>query len=512
MAIEVIKENFQSNRLKGAEEAQTLVETQIYLSPTNPEIEKLIWVKTKADILDTRLMKDKLIVTGRVKYDVLYKGPDEERNLHTLDTDVEFREEILIEGIDEEMESFIETRIEHTEWEIFDNKVDLKSLISIKIDVREIEEFELATAINGDENLQTLDEKINYRGFYAQQISYGNIQENITIEDGLPEIHKILNFNIKVKEQETIIAEDRIITSAEVFVNIIYYGEDQIHSLEEEFSLNHFIEMEGVDNTFIPKVRFEDIQGNYEIGTNELGENKVIELDIRIKVIGKSYYENLQNLVVDVYSTTDELDIQGEEIELSENIKTMDYEEEVELELSEVDALEVLDIEVNINNLQRYIEEEDLIIDSILSLDIIYIDRMTGELNKHSGDFPFRTTIDENLDWDIDIRLESTVNDIKYVTKRDGLEIIADVNHNIELLKTRRVYGIVDLEKGVEALGSKERPSITVYIVQKDDTLWDIAKRYGTTMNMIQSLKEGEDRLEPGDKIIIEKQIQDIEI
>src|SRR5690554_3593421 len=100
MAIEVIKDNFQSNKLKGTEEVQSLVEAQIYLSPTKPEIEKLIWVKSKADILDTRLMRDKLILTGRIKYDVLYRGPDELMNLHTLDTDVEFREEIFIEGID----------------------------------------------------------------------------------------------------------------------------------------------------------------------------------------------------------------------------------------------------------------------------------------------------------------------------------------------------------------------------------------------------------------------------
>lgn len=511
MAIEVIKENFQSNKLKGTEEVQALVETQIYLSPTKPEIEKLIWVKNKVDILDTRVFKNKLIVTGKMRYDVLYKSPDEERNLHTMDTDVEFTEEIFIEGIDEDMESYIDTKVEHTEWEIFENKVDLKSLVNIKADVREIKEFQLANEIIGQDGLQTLDEKFNYRGFFAQQISFANLQEKVTIDDDLPEIDNILNFHIEVKEQETIITEDRIITSADVLVNIIYYGEDQIHALEEEFSLNHFIEMEGIDNTFFPKIKFEDVQGNYEIIANELGESKIIDLDIKIKVIGEAHYETLQNLIIDAYSTTDILDIQGEEIELSENIKTMDYKDEVELELGEVDALEVLDIETNINNIQKYIEE-DIVIDSILSLDIIYIDRMTGELSKHSGDFPFRTTIDGNLESDLDIRLESTVEDIKTITRKDGLEIIAYINHNIELLKSRKVYGITDLEKGATALNQEDKPSITIYIVQKGDTLWDIAKRYKTTINMVQSLNGNDQELKPGDKIIIEKTIEDIEI
>lgn len=510
MAIEVIKESFQSNKLKGREEVEALVETQIYLSPAKPEIEKLIWVKNKVDIIDSRIIKDKIIITGRIKYDVLYKSTDEERNLYTLDTDVEFTEEILMEGIEEDMESYIDTKIEHTEWELFENKMDLKSLVNIKLDIREVKEFQLANEIKGEEGLQTLEEQINYRGFFSQQISYANLQESISIDDKLPEIDNILNFHINVREEEVIIAEDRIICSAAVKLNVIYYGEDQIHALEEEFTLNHFIEMEGVDNTFIPKVKFEDVQGNYEIRATELGESKIIHIDIKIKVVGEAYYESLQNLITDAYSITDNLEIQGEEIELSESLKTLDYEDEIELEISEVDALEVLDMEYSISNIQSYIEE-DIIVDSILSLHIIYIHKMTGELTRYSGDFPFRTTIEANLEPDLDIKLESQVKDIRFILNKEGLEVDAKINHNIELLKTRRVFGIVDLEKGAESLSQAKRPSITIYMVQKGDTLWDIAKRYKTTMNMIQSLNES-DELQVGDKIIIEKEVADIEI
>ena len=168
-------------------------------------------------------------------------------------------------------------------------------------------------------------------------------------------------------------------------------------------------------------------------------------------------------------------------------------------------------MEYRISNIQSSIEE-DLIVDSILSLDIIYIHKMTGELTRHSEHFPFRTTIDGNLESDLDIRLESRVSDIRSIIKKDSLEVDAKINHNIELLKTRNVYGIVELEKGTEALSQKSRPSITIYIVQKGDTLWDIAKRYNTTMNMINSLKENQDDLQLGDKIIIEKEVEDIEI
>ena len=92
MAIELIKETFKVEELLGTNENQVLVESEIYLNPSGPALEKVLWVQGKADILNTKIIKDKLIVSGLVKCNLLYKSPDEENNIHILESTKEFRD------------------------------------------------------------------------------------------------------------------------------------------------------------------------------------------------------------------------------------------------------------------------------------------------------------------------------------------------------------------------------------------------------------------------------------
>ena len=57
---------------------------------------------------------------------------------------------------------------------------------------------------------------------------------------------------------------------------------------------------------------------------------------------------------------------------------------------------------------------------------------------------------------------------------------------------------------------SDRRPSIVMYFVQPEDTYWEIAKRYRTTINEIQRVNglSDEDAIEPGMQILITRKAQ----
>ena len=91
MSIEIIKENFQVEEIRGSSEIQSLVETEIYLNTNKPDIENIIWVDGRVEILNTKIIKDKLLVNGLIKFNIVYKTIEEENNINTIEANKDFK-------------------------------------------------------------------------------------------------------------------------------------------------------------------------------------------------------------------------------------------------------------------------------------------------------------------------------------------------------------------------------------------------------------------------------------
>ena len=89
-----------------------------------------------------------------------------------------------------------------------------------------------------------------------------------------------------------------------------------------------------------------------------------------------------------------------------------------------------------------------------------------------------------------DLMVEAVLDFIVDAYKKDELKVIDDIE-------------VKDMDK--DQMGSY--PSITVYVVKKGDTLWDIAKRFNTTVQDIQEVNEldASGNINPLQKLIILK-------
>ena len=511
MAIELIKEAFKVEELKGSNEIQALVETEIYLSTSKPNIEKILWVQGKVEILNTKIIKDKLIISGLTRFNLLYKSVDEENSIQTLDATKEFREELDILGVSDDMISKVKSKIEYIEWDLEPTKVLLKALVNIWGNVVEFRTIEAIKEIQGKETLQALKEKVHYKEVYSREISYASIKDVIRIKEGYPEIDEIVKFSVKTKEVESMVVEDRIITSGEAIVNLIYYGQNKIYSHKETFPFNHFIEMSGVDKDFQSELEYEVIEGSYEIVGNELGERKVVDIEINIRVTGKAFKEKSRELIIDAYSTRDEILLEREGINIKESLKDIKHTEEFKLDINYVDADEILEIDGYPSILDIKFLDDDIVIEGILSLDIQYIDKTSQELSNYKGDFPFKTTLYEEETGEVLLGINTSVDTIDFTLKNDGFSIETDILLDINLSKNRKIYSIKQIVETEKSIDKNNKPSIIIYIVQRGDKLWDIAKRYNTTIEeILTSNNNTTGELNLGDKIIIEKMVEGV--
>ena len=86
-------------------------------------------------------------------------------------------------------------------------------------------------------------------------------------------------------------------------------------------------------------------------------------------------------------------------------------------------------------------------------------------------------------------------------SQTDNIQINIDLNISTKMFKTIQLNIIEDLEE--KELEDKEEYSIIVYFVKAGDTLWNIAKKFRSTVENIKQINNIEDE----DKLAINQQL-----
>lgn len=509
MTVELIKDVLRIEELRGKEETQALVETEIYLNPSKPSIDKILWTDGVVEILTTKVIRDRLIVSGVVKFKIVYKSEEGEDGIFTIDANSDFKEEVEIEGITEEMSAFVKPTIEYIQETIIDErKIGLNALISMRSKVEEVNTLEIIKDVKGKEDLQTLKETIKYKEIHGRETAYSVVKESFEIGDDNPEIEEILKLTISAFDEESTVVDDRIIVSGIVRVKIIYSGGNKVSTVEQELPFNHFLDIPGAIADSNSDLIVEVVEGGYEILENEEGELKILDIDTKLRISGTTYSENEKELIVDAYSTKEKIVIEKEMVNLVENIDNIVHKENIISELPYNDIEEIYSLEGSSTIIDSRFIDEELVVEGILGVQIIYLEKDSQEINTFKEEIPYKFYLpmeDNNGSIDIDINLES----IKATINPESLSIIGMLKHKITISRNRVLDVINLIDETGEIIDKKNRPSITIYIVQKDDVLWDIAKRYNTTLEEIQEANENlsPNNIMPGEKIIIEKKV-----
>ena len=509
--MEIVKDILKVDELKGYEEIESLIETEIYLNQTKPDIENILWADGKVEILSTKIIKDKILVNGLVKFKTAYKSNEEELNIYTLETNGDFREEIEIEGITEEMAVEVKSNLEYIEYDLKDErKVVLKGFINLSGKVEQINLVEIIREVKEGQNLQLLKEKVKYNDILAREDSYALIKEAFEVRENQPPIEEILKIDMNPYEKEFSISADRIIVSGVVECSIIYFGGNKLNSINKEIPFTHFLEMGGLNQDSKCQLNMEVVNEEYELRESLEGDLKIIDLEIKVKILGKIYEQKEKEVIIDAYSTSNKIDLQEEEISLMENIRDIVDRENILKEFKGKGFKEIYAIEGNPQIINSQYVEDKVMIEGILSLNIYYLEDIKDEITTLKEEIPFKSYVTtEELSKDLIINIESSLEELNYNLKDNTLIVDGTIKNHIFIDRERKINIISEIAETDEIIDKKNRPSIIIYIVQKDDVLWDISKRYNTTVEEIILANNitSPSTLMPGEKIIIEKKI-----
>ena len=111
---------------------------------------------------------------------------------------------------------------------------------------------------------------------------------------------------------------------------------------------------------------------------------------------------------------------------------------------------------------------------------------------------------EENLD----IMLE--VENYNVSSQGDNIQVNIELNISTKMFKTIELNIIDNVEE--KELENQEEYSIIVYFVKAGDTLWNIAKKYRSTVENIKQINniEDEDKLEINQQLFIPRYVEKV--
>ena len=156
MSLELVGEPIRINRKIGEDSTQTIVENDIIVPDTKPDIASILLLDGDAWVGGAEAVTDRVLVNGSVKYKILYISEDPEQPVKSITS-------IIVPvcdgytGTAQGMQCRVKCDIEHMEYEILNSrKVNIKAIISLSGKVTEQIEQYITKDITGSEGIQIL--------------------------------------------------------------------------------------------------------------------------------------------------------------------------------------------------------------------------------------------------------------------------------------------------------------------------------------------------------------------
>lgn len=518
MSVELIKDLFKFEQVVGENIAQTIVEGDILVPDTKPDITRVLSVNAKVELNKQEIENGKIAVEGTTCFKILYVSEKEEQPLYGIDSSAGFKQDIEIEGIDAGMKSEVAIEVEHIDFTVNnERKVGVKAIINLTGKCIEEKTVEITKDLTGLDDIQVLKETFQYTDIVGASQSETLVKDGFELGEDEYDIKEILKWNAAVTERETKITDGKIIVSGIINLELLYIDEEydnQLKMIRREIPFTHFVDIADVSADMEYKLKFSIGELFYDIKENIRGERKIVEIEGIVKIEAKVMDIQSREILIDTYSLSREFEITRAEIELKENIgisKTnVLVKETLDIPPEHSPVAEVFSVGIKPILTDYNVALDKVTIEGILEISIIYkAMEEPRSLYSFTREVPFRHYVElEGSEEGMGVEIDLFVEDIDHgIANGEQVEIKANIGAACEVFRTKSIDVISNIEEVEEKADLKSRPSLTVYYIQPEDTLWEIAKTYHTSIEKIIETNQIEDveDVKIGDHIIIEK-------
>lgn len=504
--IEAQRENLSINKLIAEKREIIFVEGDMIVPDSKPDILNTICTSGVVSIYKKEAQDGKVRMDGAINTYIMYMPDGTEQTTRGLNTTIDFSENISVTNCSEGMNVISDIKVKSIEGKVINGrKVGIKATLEVNLKIYLNEDVEVINEIQNQNNIQILKEDLKVNSLVGRGETKIYAKDTIQI-DNMDNLAEILKAQVCFVDRDIKVSYNKILTKSEAEIKIMYLTEDnRINTINYKIPVVGFIDMPNVTEQNISDVNYEI--KNIIIKPNSQDEHSIY-VEIEIEVVCYVYEEKQINLIQDMYSIFENLDFEKKPIMTitdKQNIADIKQIRE-KVNLKEIDGLSLIDVDVIPTIINENKINTKILYEAELNLQFIFQDSK-AQITLKEAKIPFEFTVDNLQNGEtLNTNSNMTVKSKDFIIQDGG-----DINCSIDIQSNTNMYRTANINviDSIEENGEREEQdySIVIYIVKKGDTLWNIAKEFGSTVDGIARVNgiENRDLIFPGQKLYIPK-------
>lgn len=519
--MELVKRHIHMNRRRGSVTSQMTLDDDFNVPDTMDDVEQLILDSGEIQIESAKNQGEKVAVKGKLNFRILYRTPAGQ--VMTLAGGIPFEENVNMPGLSES--DYVQAG-----WELDDlnvgiinsRKLNVKALVTLKIQAETIYDAEAAVDVKFDGNVETLKRTSTVAALGVRRKDTFRVKEVLTLSGNKPDIDTLLWQDIKLRGVNTKPLDGKVHIDGELMVFAIYAGEDgqmPVQCMEESIPFSGEVELDESVEEMIPFITVRLVHKDMEVNPDSDGEMREISLDVVMELDMRLYEEEEVELLSDLYALDREILPDTGEACFDQIAARNLLKNKIQEKVSLPSGQRILQIchsdgDVKIDEIQ--IGDGELSIDGVLEVRLLYLTADDASpVGASTEMLPFHMTAEvPSVSPNSAYQIEPGIEQISAVMLGgETVEIKGVITADILVLRQVCEQVILDVKEqpvNVEAL--KQMPGIVGYLVQPGDSLWKIARTFHTSVEDIMAANNLPDSaIHSGDKLILVKAVRERE-
>lgn len=517
--MELSKSLIHMNNLKGQIVTQITLDDDFNVPDAKADIDKYITRDAMVHIESAKASEGRVNVRGKMDFKILYEGGNEKKFIHSIENSIPFDEIINGDKIGNHDVVHVKCDIDDLNIGIINTrKISVRAVLTFTISTEEMCDMESVEEIVEDPAVHYLRRTEPMLQIVVNKKDTYRIREDIELPSNKPNISEILWSTVTLNNISTKLYPEKVGVSGELVLFLLYEDEEEdtpVQYLESAVPFDGGIDVAGCDEDMIGDIEASISSINVNLKPDYDGEQRMIELEVVLELGMRVYREDELPILCDVYSLKDQLKPSYQEISYSrlimKNLSKCKINDKLKLNKDSGHVMQLLSAQGTANIEDIYVEQKGIRVEGIVKIKIMYVssdDKMPFNIADEVVPFSHLIEAEGVTEQSMSFIRPSLEQISAVMSGNNEIEVKCSVVLDALIMENCTSRFITDVESmpfDMERL--QNIPSMAGYVVKNGDTLWQIAKKYCTTIDSIMKINElKNETIHKGDMLVIIKE------